>query len=48
MNKKAGDKRYVIVVGEVLHYRLRQVALKKKLKLVELVTQLLVEGLKQS
>lgn len=46
MNKKATKKRYVIVVSETLHYRLRQTALKEKAKLAEFVDELLWEALK--
>ncbi len=46
MNKKSNGKRYVIVVPETLHYRLRQTALKEKAKLAEFVQNLLWEALK--
>ncbi len=47
MNKKGNTKkRYVVVVGETLHYRLRQTALRKQLKLSELVDRFLWESLK--
>ncbi len=46
MNKKAKGKRHVVVVGETLHYRLRETALRKRLKLAELVDMLLWDALK--
>ncbi len=47
MNKKANSKKkYVIAVKETLHYRLRQTALRKHLKLQDFVDELLWEGLK--
>ncbi len=47
MNKKGNTvKRFVIVVPETLHYRLRQTALKDRVKLNELAKRLLWEGLK--
>ncbi len=47
MNKKGSSKkRHVIAVSETLHYRLRQTALRKHLKLQELVDLILWSGLK--
>ncbi len=47
MNKKGSTKkRYVVVVGETLHYRLRETAIRKRLKLAELVDLFLWDALK--
>ncbi len=45
-NEKSSGKRYTVVIAETLHYRLRQTALRKRVKLKELVDQLLWEALK--
>ncbi len=45
-NKKSNGKRFTVVIPETLHYRLRQTALRKHVKLKELVEEFLWSALK--
>ncbi len=45
-NEKSSGKRFTVVIPETLHYRLRQTALRKRVKLKELVDRLLWSALK--